>query len=275
MTDRQEEYLLLFAELSSKKGCITNASEVLGVTKATASHLSSALVRKGYIRKGPGGEVELTEFGSVHVAPKLKQVKKLEKWLESGIGLAPNLAESEARRMVAVLHEETIEEIVQFWCNDQDVLSINRADSFFNTLDVGIYQVPFQIRKKDEQKLSMGDRGFRKPALLVRRAGRCFFLLYPLEIQYRVAKQKSRINKGTIKRLWYRADGLWYETQPREDGSYLLPASAVHCQRETDGFTAHLRIRVRTTVSLLKMPESEADVVFHLEELTASANLQE
>lgn len=48
MTNRQEEYLLLFAVRSSSGGCIANASEEFGVSKATASHLSTALEEIGH-----------------------------------------------------------------------------------------------------------------------------------------------------------------------------------------------------------------------------------
>ena len=115
MTNRQEEYLLLFAVRSSSGGCIANASEEFGVSKATASHLSTALEELGMIRKSDYGRIELTELGYAQIMEKLNRAKELETWMVSGLGLAPNLAEHEARRMVVTLKPETVEAIIRDW----------------------------------------------------------------------------------------------------------------------------------------------------------------
>lgn len=78
MTSRQEEYLMLFAVRSSSGCCIANASEEFGVSKATVSHLSTALEEMGMIRKGDYGKIELTERGLAQIQDKLEHAEKIE-----------------------------------------------------------------------------------------------------------------------------------------------------------------------------------------------------
>lgn len=263
---------MLFAELNNSERCISNASEVFGVAKATASTLSAALEKKGYIQKGPFGTVKLTELGLAYVGPKLEQLRRIEQWLETGLGLPPNVAESEARRMVVTLTPETISRIILRWNNERDAVSADLTDSFFSTLPPGTYSVPFQLCKKGTRDLSMGDRGFQKPAQLTRKGEQCSILIYPQEIQCSLS-QGLRPNKGTIKRLWYCQANAWYELQRRPDGAYWVPPAAVRREKDLDKWIGRVPIRVRTTVSLLKMPESDADLVFQLEAMEACGDM--
>lgn len=262
ITVRQIEYLLLFATQSSCGRYIANAAEEFGVTKATASQVSTALEREGLIRKRSGNKLELTAFGWAYITPKVNQMKRIEKWMEIGLGLLPNQAEKEARRMVASLQNSTIDAMIHHWLccgirERQDGLS-----GFFRALAPGVYQVPFQVYKKDKCELSMGDRGFRKPARLIQHKNSCFFLLYPVQLQYYSTSGKG--NTGVLERLWYQRDGSWYEAEEYTDGGRVLRSGALTCVEELDGVNGFARIRARSTLSIVKMPESEADIVFDL-----------
>lgn len=274
MTDRQEECLLIFAERDREGRCISSASEILGVSKATISHLSVSLERQGYVRKSRYGEVELTDLGRAHVAPQLEKMQRLEKWLEISLGLSPKTAEQEARRMVISMAPEIVDGIIRLGGTDLNVPPPEQANGFFEALRPGTYQVPFRLCKTGTGECSMGDRGFRKPAILVRSETSCAFLLYPVKLQYRTSL-KSHIYTGELKRLWRRSGGSWYEVPAQEDGGYSLPASAVRCEEGPEGRMGHVHVRVRTTVSLVKMPESEADLVFRLDQIQPFDNMDE
>ncbi len=266
MTNRQEEYLLLFAVRSSSGGCIANASEEFGVSKATASRLSTALEEMGMIHKSDYGKIKLTELGYGHIKEKLKRAKELEAWMVSGLGLAPNLAEYEARRMVVTLKQETVEAIIRDWQQHKQTQTMVQ-DDFFSHLTHGVYQLPFCVWKKDSNELSMGDQGFRKPAILVCQKEECAVFLFPRSFQYRLSEVKARRRTGVLERLWYSLAGVWHESAENESGSRMIPGEALMCERGLEGHIAKVRIRVRARVPVFRMPESEADLVFLLDQL--------
>lgn len=266
MTNRQEEYLLLFAVRSSSGGCIANASEEFGVSKATASHLSTALEELGMIRKSDYGRIELTELGYAQIREKLNRAKELETWMVSGLGLAPNLAEHEARRMVVTLKPETVEAIIRDWEQPKQAQALVQ-DDFFSHLTYGVYQLPFHVWKKDSNEPSMGDQGFRKPAILVCQEDGCSVFLFPRSFQYRLSTVKARRHTGVLERLWYSLSGVWHESPEEESGNRMIPGEALVCERGLDGHIAKVRIRVRARVPVFRMPESEADLVFLLDQL--------
>lgn len=164
ITDRRMEYLLLFATRTSKGRSISDAAEEFGVSLPSASSISATLERDGLIRKAGGGVVELTPPAWELVTPKLAQMRRLEEWLEAGVGLLPGHAEREARRMAACLRDDTVEGIIRYWLCRETGGRTEELNRFFQTLTPGTYQVPFSVYKKDRRELSMGDRGFRKPA---------------------------------------------------------------------------------------------------------------
>lgn len=266
MTDRQEECLLLLAKMSNNDRCITIAAEELGVKKSTVSNLSTILEKEGYISKGTFGEVKLTELGRAFVEPRLELVRTTEKHLEVEYGVPPNLAESAARRIIVAMGADVLDIINRKAGAGREHPSESQIDDCFGALSMGTYLIPFKLYKKGTKSLSMGDRGFRKPAILARQRDRSDFWLYPLEIQYSASKS-LRPNKGTVKRLWYQVKDSWYEMQEIENGGYAIPASAVRCEESPEGHVGRVCVRIRATVSLLKMPESEADLVFYLDQI--------
>lgn len=267
MTDRQLEYLLLFATQSSKGRCISNAAAEFNVTMASASHVGTTLEREGLIRKCRGGVLELTDRGRELIAPKVVQMKCLEEWLEIEYGLPPSQAEQEARRMVVALQADTVEKILHRWlAQKKNWVPPAGPEAFFRTLSPGLYHVPVHLCKKGGNELSMGDRGFQKPAVLIREEDACYFLLYPIRLEYRPLGF-AKLHTGTLERLWYLRDDSWYEAEMHVDGGRMIASAAVSCSDSSNGFQGTVRVRVRSTLNIVKMPESEADMVFELSAL--------
>lgn len=260
MTPRQEEYLLIFAAYSGRSQCIAGASAEFGVSKATASHISSQLEEKGLIRKDAYGVVELTELGWDKIRGKLARMKELEQWLEVELKLPPALAEREARRMVTTLEQETTEAMAKQWRRCDQTITRLPVHPRLSALAEGIYLVPFQLYKPGTDQLSMGDKGFHKPALLIRSKENCRLQLRPVHLRY-----ASNLS-GTLMRLWYCSQGSWHETT-QEEGVWSIPGQALRCSCEAEGWAAMVRIRARATVSQLRMPESEADLIINLEQI--------
>ncbi len=262
LTLRQEEYLLFFASRDGQLKSISEAAEQFHVSKPSVFKVSEALEAQGMIVRGMMGEITLTEEGWEYISPKFEQQRTLTEWLEISLGLEPLAAERESRRIIVSLEIETVEGLVRDWLQRRPEPKANGTDFKISSFPVGIYQVDFSVYKKERAELSMGDRGFWKPAILLREERKSTFLLYPRQIWYQPRNRKRM--KGILDRLWYQKAGAWYETQRGERGSCLIPGSAVRCVESDDGLCGVLRIYARASVGMLGMPDSQADLVFFL-----------
>lgn len=272
LTQRQEEYLLLFADRDGKCKGISEAAELFQVSKPTAFNMSEALEERGLIVKSSFGEIRLTESGWAYISSRLEYLYTLIEWLESDLGLPPLLAEQEARRMVVVLAPETVAAMAQRWKKKRTEVLMSSADELLPELAPGRYIVPFQVCRSGSRELSMGDMGFLKPARLIREADRSLFLLSPKSIRYR-PKKRSRMD-GILEKMWYRTAESWKEAVIGEDGSRQIPGAAVVFCEDSEGKTGTVHIRARASVGILGMPESEADIVFRFDEIKPDTDIE-
>lgn len=260
LTERQLEYLLVFSTRDGEKKSISEAAELLGVSKPTAFSVTEALAAQNMIIKGEHGEVRLTEEGWTFLGDKPRQFDKLFEWMTVGLGLTPAYAEHQARKMVATLDGGAIGAIIADWeCPIEQ-----KTDCFLSDRAPGGYAVPFRVCKKDTDDISMGDRGFSKPAGVVRTKNRSFIYLEPKEIEYKAGKRKRML--GRLDRLWYRLGNSWCEAEEGKNHSFMLPGAAVFYRERKGRKIGVLRIRARASVGMLGMPESEADVTFLLDQ---------
>lgn len=269
ITLRQEEYLLFFAERNGRNASITAAAEQFEVSKPTVCRFTNLLEEHGLIRKNSYGEIELTETGWTYITPRLQTQREVSEWMVTGLGLLPNTADQEARRMVTNLEPETVRAILQVWEKTKQTSRIPPEDIFFSHLPVGRYQLQFRLMKRGQDTRSMGDRGFQHPACLIRDTGGCEVRLYPRQIEYRPF-QRCRIYLGTVDRLWYKLGEVWREAKVGPDGGYGIPGAALKRPKE-DQKGCMVPIRIRATIHQGAMPESEADLVFELDSIAEEA----
>ena len=274
LTARQEEFLLFFASRDGNGNCVSEAADRFGVSKATVSVTCTALIRYDMIQKVNQGGFALTEAGWEYIDKKLRMAGSLAKYLTTRLGLAPYMAEMESRKMVVSLLPETTDAILKGWIRQEELereaeekARIGRLAEL-NSLACGLYALPFEVCKPEEAALSMGDRGFEKPAKLLRTANECLVLLHPAKFAYKPDHHKQM--EGSLERLWYHADGAWKESAFSDEGDYEIPAESLRYLPEAEGKKGIVRIRARATVGLRKMPESEADLVFHFGEIGAA-----
>lgn len=269
LTNRQEEFLLFFSTLQGSKKCISDASKQFQVTKATVFNIVEILEKLEFIEKGGGGEILFTQAGLEYIKPKLEICKILERWLESDLGLPPITAEFEARKMLVTLEKNTIESLIENILENHNKNQKNIKESNFKLLNNGDYEISFSVYKTDKKNISMGDKGFAKPAILKKTNDLVNLFLYAHNLKY-VSKKRNRL-QGSLDRLWYSENDKWYEVDVSTDGCYVIPEEALVFNKEDN--VCELKIRARATVGNLKMPESEAIIIFDLEELFKKENL--
>lgn len=258
LTPRQEEYLLLFATLNGNERFISDAATYFQVSKPTVSSIITALIKHGVLQKTNWGELALTKSGESYIAKKLGQWSKLSDWLREELGLTPLQAEKDARCMVSTLPQATIEAMLTV-CTEHKKPQF-RSDE--HEAELLSREVPFNLYKKDGITLSMGNKGFEKPAVLHRQNGNLWIELHAMQIKYN-HKKRLRL-QGKLERFWYNSDGKWLEVAEGENGVYCVPFTAV--SHHTGDDCATLTIRARATVGIFTMPESEANIVFDLSE---------
>lgn len=267
LTGRQEEFLLFFSTLQGNKKCISDASSQFNVSKPTVFNVAEVLEKNGLIIKSSGGEITFTELGLEYIEPKIKKLKVLQKWLTSDLGLPPIVAEFEARKILVTMQEETVlamlRNISENNSNTQNIKISNTQNNRFENILDGDYEVPFKVYKTNKIDISMGDKGFLKPAILRSTGGQIEMLLYAHKLQY-VSEKRNKL-QGKLDRLWYASKNKWYEAEMSADSCYIILEEALIFD-DSNRF-CELKIRARATVGSLKMPESEAIIVFNLKNL--------
>ena len=264
LTERQEEYLLYFASRKAGKG-VSDVAQNFGISKASASVACTALEKCGMVIKPDGGGIMLTEAGEAYIAGKLQTARQVAACLSAQLGLEPCVAAEEARKLVVTLRGETVALMLSHWGHPEGEGPAPAEELNLERLPLGVYQVPFEVRKAGKQERSMGDKGFLKPAELIHTEKERVFCLRASQFSYKPVHRK--ILDGALERLWYQIGDAWYESRETEQGCHEIPERAIRFFREVDKVMGVIRIRARATVGLRKMPESEADVVFCLEDL--------
>lgn len=263
LTSRQEEYLLFFSTLQGNKKCISDASNQFKVSKPTVFNIAEGLEEQGLIIKGAGGEIVFTDLGKEYITPKLRICKKIEKWLEADLGLPPIIAEFEARKMFVTLQQDTIHALLRNIAENKATKKSMVIKSNFEDFADGDYEVNFSIYKSDRNDISMGDKGFSKPAIFRKENGLVSILLFPRKLKY-VSKKRNRL-QGSLERLWYVSQNKWFEAEMSSENCYTISEEALVFNKEKD--TCEIKIRARATVGNLKMPEGEAVIIFDISDM--------
>ena len=283
LTERQEEYLLYLAARGERGSGITEVAQTFGVSKASASVACTAIERYGMIMKPEHTSITLTSKGRDYIAEKLALAREVATCLTEKLGIPPVEAESEARKIVVTLQRETVDLMINSWKYPETMfhsspdamglfkrvyeshVSKEQLRDPFETLERGAYQVPFSVLKKGTRELSMGDRGFLKPAELVHEEQDKMFYFRASRFSYKPMHRK--LLDGLLERLWYQIGEAWYESKETEEGFFKIPEEAVRFYQDINGVVGLIRIRARASVGLRKMPESEADLTFYLRDL--------
>ncbi|MCD8100512.1 MAG: hypothetical protein LUE06_08020 [Oscillospiraceae bacterium] len=258
LTVRQMEYLLLFATHKYSEAGMTSAADEFGVTKATACVTVDALERAGMITRGELGEIAPTEVGGEIIAPRVKAFHIVSGWMMEHMGLLPIRAEQAARTIVCSLDDDIIEKFLKY--NNQPAAPKSESeDALLENLPYGVYTVDFEVRKKGRTELSMANAGFLKPAMALRENERSLFTLCPISITRNIRLMPKR--SAILETMWYYHGDSWREAQSSPTG-VTIPGYAMRFDPVRK--TATVRVRMRTSISLRYMPESEADIVFFL-----------
>lgn len=119
LTRAGEDYLESIYRLSLEApegGSIrsVDVAEQLGVSKASVNKALSMLKETGMVTQSRYGRVSLTEEGSRYAALVWRAHRALRVFLESDLGVEPEVADEEACLMEHVLSESTMRKLIDY-----------------------------------------------------------------------------------------------------------------------------------------------------------------
>lgn len=131
LTRAGEDYLesiyRLSLEDSQGDGSVrsVDVADQLGVSKASVNKALSMLKETGMVEQNRYGRVTLTEEGRGYAALVWRSHRALRTFLESDLGVSPEVADEEACLMEHVLSDDTMERLIAYL--DRQGLSVPEA----------------------------------------------------------------------------------------------------------------------------------------------------
>lgn len=191
-------------------------------------------------------------------------------YLTGELGLAPAEADNDALVMMFETSEKFVAGLIRKIETDAararlgELVGSAYLSNFQGIMADGVYAMPFQLLKKNDSRLSMGDKGLRHPAKLVVIGGYGLISLSALPITHK--SLPGHTLKGRLARLSY-WNGEKYVEAWGEEGSYSFPVMDMHWRYDQEKSLDFgvLPLKVQASVGLVHMPESLADLAIYPE----------
>lgn len=264
----QARYL---AAIHQMRGCDRNMSklaEVLSVSKPSVTNMINVFEEKGWVKKGP--PLSLTAQGRALANEIMSRQSFFAGYFAKELGLMETEVYNDVLVLMCELSDTFIDALV---CKietkeAQKVLAQYKDNvyltSFNGILPDGVYDYSFRILKKNETKLSMGDKGFLHPARLVVTGGIGVLRLRAVPVKHKAIQ--GDLLKGRLSRLFFWNGEVYCEVR-EENGVYSFPVMAMKWghDEELDTDYGILEIKVHASVGTFHMPDSPADLAIYLE----------
>lgn len=266
LTATQKKYLLALYRLQITGVSQMEVARELGVTSVSTSKTIRELVARGLVDRQTQFSVSLSEAGKLLAEQLDDQYTTIMRFLSSGMDLDEEAANKEALELALRMSPKFAgaflrkieEDSVQYPVNYQDLCPVA------SVLKEGVYELPFQLLRLQENKVSMGDKGFLHPCVLEVKDGMATIRLALNEMSCRHKSVAGRPLTGKLTQLRYRVDGMYQEAQITEDSCQIV-LEKLEMKLDTHGNprSGCLPVRVATSVGVNVMPESNARLIFN------------
>lgn len=270
-TEAQLKYILIISALQDSYATLTGVSENLGVKKPSACRMIYQLKDMGVLKTDESTRfkrVFLTELGNSIAAMLEHQQYMMYRLLTQQLGTSSETAQRQAEKLLGKLEPEVVSLLeVKFngFCEDVNFREkIYDAKEWKNSIE-GNYFIPFKILKADSDMISMGNKGFEHPCVLVFNNEKQEVILKARDIFYKSILGKCLHGKLSSMKYKNRETDTF---QPAEctNSIYRLPLREMKCKYDSQGkiISGAIRIRARATVGVFHMAEAEADLMLDL-----------
>ena len=259
LTKTQLGYLAAIKRLEGSRTSLMDIAGYLEISKPTASVALKVLTQKGLVMKKNGGaEYILTDAGSFRA-----EQLEYERFMFNSIcvhmlGMDRELTAAEYERICGSFSKKFLEEL-----KSRQERGFPKTADFddgqnINSLEPGVYEVPFQVKTSGLAGRSMGDKGFEHPCQMLMGKDRKEFCLRSRKINYRSREGKKL--KGSLEGLYYQQDVRWLPAEKRDDCLWAVPMNAVYYQRDEFGSLSIGVLRIKAVATSPQMPESIAEI---------------
>ncbi|ADY55780.1 NEAr transporter [Syntrophobotulus glycolicus DSM 8271] len=264
-TPKQLQYLFYLDLYKNSGRLISDLAGQLNVSKAAVSQMLNVYETNGLIRHSPDGLI-LGDKAEPVIAELKEKYRRIFPFFQGLPGLTEETAGEGALRYICWMPEESVEGLVQALKAKEEFNRI-RWDVADRTTDRpfpfadGRYPVLFDVYRAESNEISMGDKGFAKPAIITVKAGRGTITLTRREIRYQ--SRTGKRFRGKLTRLSCLYGDNFVPLRPKNN-EYTIPLHYIRkLSRTPDGtLCGTLRIKAETGSCGVSMPVSEADILF-------------
>lgn len=265
LTPKKLQYLICIKRFENSGRLISELAEYFDVSKGAVSQLIDDYEKNGMITRGSDGAVELSEKAEALAAELSELHGKLCDFFGGLPDMTAELADKAALQYLCYMPPQAVDSLL-FKLGEKEKLLAARWDvkpgqGIGSAIADGSYELPFDVYKAGRSDLSMGDRGFAKPAVLTVTGGEGIITLKPKTIRYR--SLVGKLLRGRLSKLSCAFDGDYVKLDFK-NGGYVVPLYYLHdFSRAPDGtLCALLRIKAEVGKCAAYMPASEADIIF-------------
>jgi Mn-dependent DtxR family transcriptional regulator len=265
-TPKQLQYLFYIDLYKNSGRLISDLAEQMGVSKAAVSQVLDFQEKSGLIKRGAPGGIALADGAESVVTEVREKYNVIRPFFQKMPNLTEDMAMKCALRYVCWMPRESVEGLVRELLARDRFNRIrwdmhDRMTGIMFPFPNGIYKVPFNVFKQGRDEISMGDKGFVKPAKMVVLDGRGAITLTSREIRHQ-SKMGKRL-RGRLTRLSCLYGDDFVPVKPKNN-EYTIPLHYIRkLSRAPDGtLCGTLRIQAEAGKCVASMPVSEADIVF-------------
>jgi len=265
-TSKQLQYLFYIDYLKNSGRPVTDLAEQLGVTKGAVSQVLDIYGKMGWIKHSPYGEIVLEGPAKEAVAGIKKELKIIYSFFEKMPDMTPRLALDCALQYICLMPRRSVDGLIRELMQKDGLQRIRwdlegKTPGMAVPFSDGSYLIPFSVYKADCNELSMGDKGFVKPAKMLVINGEGTITLTSKEFRYH--GKSGRKFRGKLNRLSCLYEEKFLNIRAK-NSEYAIPLYYIRkLSLAPEGtLCGTLRIRAEAGKCGAGMPVSEADILF-------------
>ena len=269
-TMQQINYVIDLSESEKRRGVVSLIAKKYDVNHGTVSRFFKTYYEAGYI----DDNYDLTDKGKEWLNYYMSIYNGLKTYFKN-LGIPKADIEKNIVTMIEGMDTHILSAMVshskeQSWKLSNGSLSEEEAKikSYKNMMKPGRYEVDFLVLKMDKNgnkkgmgKVSMADKGFVKPGLLVYEEDDIYLELTPQEVKAS-SMFSGGLMKGKLESLSYILDGVLTKAEFTKDGKVRIPAKVFDFHlRRGSRLDCSTLITVTCSVGRVHMPESTARLI--------------
>lgn len=264
MTTLKMKILLYLLQRENNDCSMTHIAQLFGVNKSSVSRAMKWFEEHNMIEK-KGRRIEVTFYGQKEGNLIRSKRNIILEWLLMN-GKTAALAKEEALELVSIFSDETImglKDHLQKYKLRQLFMHHQRLSGYQiqSQLEESDYSFSFTVYKTDKSdmlQLSMANEALEHPLRVHIANGKGTVYL-----KTKMMKKKNFTGKMQSLKYW---DGHSYLEAGRDDDLFFFPLSVIEFTGISDEnlIQGQLKIKMKSTVGMLHMPESEALLVIYI-----------